>query len=48
VLDGLKPGEKIIAEGVLKVREGAPVTVLGAEQAAAMKGIPAAAKPTQP
>ncbi len=27
VIEGLKPGEKIVAQGLLKVRPGSPVTV---------------------
>jgi membrane fusion protein (multidrug efflux system) len=27
VLDGLKPGEKVVAQGLMKVRPGMPVTV---------------------
>ncbi|MCF7676233.1 MAG: efflux RND transporter periplasmic adaptor subunit [Akkermansiaceae bacterium] len=42
VLEGLKPGERIIVEGVQKAREGAPVTPLTAAQAAATKSAPAA------
>ncbi|MCU0749381.1 MAG: efflux RND transporter periplasmic adaptor subunit [Akkermansiaceae bacterium] len=46
VSDGLKPGERIILEGIQKAREGAPVTALTAAQVAAMKAKSAAeAKP---
>lgn len=34
VLDGLKPGERIVIEGVAKVREGAPVKAMTAEEMA--------------
>jgi membrane fusion protein (multidrug efflux system) len=44
ILDGLKVGERIIVEGVQKVREGARVNALTAGQIAAMQGNPA---PTQ-
>jgi membrane fusion protein (multidrug efflux system) len=37
ILDGLKPGDRIILEGVHKAREGAPVTAMTPEQFAAMK-----------
>ena len=37
ILDGLKPGDKIILEGIHKAREGAPVTAMSPEQFAAMK-----------
>ena len=48
ILDGLKPGERIIVEGVQKVREGAPVNAMTAAQMAAMKAAPAAeAKPAK-
>ena len=44
ILEGLKAGEKIIVEGVLKVREGAPVNAIGA---AIAKATPAGSdKPT--
>ncbi len=42
--DGVKPGDRIIVEGVQKAREGAPVTAMTAAQFAAMKSA-AAAKP---
>jgi membrane fusion protein, multidrug efflux system len=46
VSDGLKPGERIVLEGIQKVREGAPVTALTAAQIAAMNSAAAAgAKP---
>ncbi len=35
VLDGLKPGERIVVEGLQKVREGAVVKPMTAEEAAA-------------
>jgi RND family efflux transporter MFP subunit len=37
ITEGLKPGERIIVEGIQKAREGAPVTAMTAEQMAAMK-----------
>jgi membrane fusion protein (multidrug efflux system) len=37
ILEGIKPGERVIVEGVQKVREGAPVTAMTAAQMAAMK-----------
>jgi len=37
ILDGLKPGDKIILEGIHKARQGAPVTAMSPEQFAAMK-----------
>jgi membrane fusion protein (multidrug efflux system) len=37
ILDGVKPGERIVVEGLQKVREGAPVTPMTADQIAAMK-----------
>ncbi|MEY3894704.1 MAG: Efflux pump periplasmic linker BepF [Verrucomicrobiota bacterium] len=42
ILDGLKPGERIIVEGLQKVREGAPVTPMTAAQMAAANPAPAA------
>ena len=36
ILDGLKPGEHIVVEGLQKVREGALVTPMTAAQMAAM------------
>lgn len=48
VLEGLKAGERIVVEGLQKVREGAEVKPLTAEQAAALvqqvEGAPKAAK----
>lgn len=44
ILDGLKAGERIVLEGLQKVREGAPVTAMTAAQMAAMKSAPAAAE----
>ncbi|MCB1131092.1 MAG: efflux RND transporter periplasmic adaptor subunit [Verrucomicrobiae bacterium] len=43
--DGLEAGERIIVEGIQKAREGAPVTALTAEQAAAAQKNPGVAKP---
>jgi membrane fusion protein (multidrug efflux system) len=40
ITDGLKVGENIISEGIQKAREGAPVTAMSAEQAAATKAQP--------
>jgi len=37
VLEGIKPGERIVVEGLQKVREGAPVNAMTAAQIAAMK-----------
>jgi len=48
ILEGLTPGERIIVEGVQKVRDGAEVNVIPAGQAAAPSGAPAAAQPTKP
>lgn len=46
--EGLKPGERIILEGIQKVRENAPVTAMTAAQFAAMKAAHAAeAKPAK-
>lgn len=46
ILEGVKAGERIVVEGIQKVREGAPVTPLTAAQLAATKPAPAAgAKP---
>lgn len=48
ILEGLKPGERIVVEGLQKVREGAPVTPMTAAQMAAMQSAPAAeAKPAK-
>ena len=48
ILEGLKPGERIVVEGLQKVREGAPVKPKTAAQMAAMKAAPAAeAKPAK-
>jgi membrane fusion protein (multidrug efflux system) len=46
ITDGIKPGERIIVEGIQKAREGAPVNAMSAARMAAMKSTPAAA--TQP
>lgn len=46
VSDGLKVGERIVVEGLQKVREGAPVTAMTTAQMAAMKS--AAAAEAQP
>lgn len=42
ILDGLKVGERIVLEGLQKVRENAPVTAVTAAQMAARKSTPAA------
>ncbi|MEO7099538.1 MAG: efflux RND transporter periplasmic adaptor subunit [Luteolibacter sp.] len=41
VTEGIKPGERIVVEGLQKVREGAPVNPMTAAQMAAMKSVPA-------
>ncbi len=46
LLDGLQPGQRIIVEGVAKVRDGGRVTVAPAGQADAAQAAPADAKPT--
>ena len=48
VLKGLEPGERIVVEGLQKVREGAPVNAKTATEMAAMKSAPApTAKPAK-
>jgi RND family efflux transporter MFP subunit len=48
ITEGLKPGERIILEGIQKARENAPVTAMTAAQLAAMKAANAApAKPAK-
>ncbi len=48
ILEGLKPGERIVVEGLQKAREGAPVTPMTAARIAAMQSAPAAeAKPAK-
>lgn len=42
ILEGLKPGERVVVEGLQKVREGAPVNAKTGAQMAAMKAAPAA------
>lgn len=42
ITEGIKPGERVIVEGLQKAREGAPVTAMTAAQMAAMKSAPAA------
>ncbi len=42
ILEGLKLGERIVVEGLQKVREGIPVTPMTAAQIAAMNSAPAA------
>jgi membrane fusion protein (multidrug efflux system) len=46
ILDGLKPGERIVVEGVAKVRDGQPVTVHAAGPEAAPKPAAAGESPT--
>ncbi|MEI8037608.1 MAG: efflux RND transporter periplasmic adaptor subunit [Verrucomicrobiota bacterium] len=43
ILEGLKAGERVVVEGLQKVREGAPVQALTAAQLAALQSAPAAA-----
>jgi len=38
ITEGVKPGERVVVEGLLKVRDGAPVTVQPASAAAAKAG----------
>jgi len=49
VIEGLKPGERIVLEGLQKVREGAPVKPMTAHEmaAAAQAAIQAEAKPSK-
>lgn len=48
ILEGIKPGERIVVEGLQKMREGAPVNAMTAAQMAAMTSAPAAeAKPAK-
>ncbi|MEI6656049.1 MAG: efflux RND transporter periplasmic adaptor subunit [Verrucomicrobiota bacterium] len=47
VNEGIKAGERIVVEGLQKVREGAPVKAMTAAQMAAMKAAPAEAKPAK-
>ena len=44
VLEGVKSGERIVVEGLQKVREGIPVNAMTAAQMAAAKSAPAEAK----
>ncbi len=44
ILEGIKPGERVIVEGLQKAREGAPVTAMTAAQMAAMQSTPATAE----
>lgn len=44
IVEGIKPGERIIVEGVQKAHEGSPVNAMNAAQIAAMKSSPAAAE----
>jgi membrane fusion protein (multidrug efflux system) len=45
ILEGIKPGERIVTEGLQKVREGAPVQPMTAAQ---MTQAAAQAKPAEP
>ena len=48
ISEGLRPGERIILEGIQKAREGTRVKALDASQMAAMQSAPAAeVKPTK-
>jgi len=38
ITEGVKPGERVVVEGLLKVRDGAPVIVQPAPAAAAKAG----------
>jgi membrane fusion protein (multidrug efflux system) len=42
ILDGLKAGERIVVEGIQKVREGAPVNAKTAAEMATLNAAPAA------
>lgn len=42
IADGLKPGERVVVEGLQKVRQGLPVNALSAAQMAALNAAPAA------
>lgn len=42
ILEGLKPGERVVIEGLQKVREGLPVTAMTSAQMAALQSAPAA------
>jgi membrane fusion protein (multidrug efflux system) len=42
ILEGIKPGDRIIVEGVQKAREGAPVNAMTADQIAAVRSATAA------
>jgi len=35
VTEGLKPGERVVVEGLMKVRDGAPVKAVSADSAKA-------------
>lgn len=47
VIDGLAPGEKVVVRGVQKVRDGAPVRVLGEEPRAGGEAAAGAQAPAQ-
>ncbi|MCX6868683.1 MAG: efflux transporter periplasmic adaptor subunit, partial [Verrucomicrobia bacterium] len=48
ILEGIKPGERIVVEGIQKVREDAPVTAKTTAQMTAINAAPAAeAKPAK-
>ena len=42
ILEGLKPGERVVVQGLQKVREGLPVNAMTAAQMAALQSAPAA------
>jgi membrane fusion protein (multidrug efflux system) len=46
IKDGLKPGERVVVDGVVKIRPGAPVTIAAAP-GAAPPGAPAG-QPAKP
>ena len=48
ISNGIEAGERVVVEGLQKVREGIPVKALSAAQLAAMQAAPdAAAKPAK-
>ena len=48
ILEGIKPGERVVVEGLQKVRQGSPVNAMTAAQMAAMQaGSTAAAQPAK-
>jgi membrane fusion protein (multidrug efflux system) len=48
ITSGLQPGDRVVVEGLQKVREGAKVTALTAAQLAAMAGAPVPPAPAAP